>query len=135
MPELPEVETVRRQLEPEIEGQRIERLEVLDERWSRPVPPARLGKQVVRADDRARSAGAASTCCSALDGEQTLVMHLRMTGNLVLVEAEDARPLGGDAALRGRADRLRAPPAGALRARRRAPSSGSPTRAASARPS
>ena len=32
--------------------------------------------------------GAASTCCSALDGAQTLVMHLRMTGNLVLVEGE-----------------------------------------------
>ena len=30
MPELPEVETVRRQLEPEIEGQRIEHLRIDD---------------------------------------------------------------------------------------------------------
>ena len=42
MPELPEVETVCRQLEPELEGRRIERLEVLDARWCRPVPPAEL---------------------------------------------------------------------------------------------
>ena len=40
MPELPEVETVVRQLEPELEGRRIESLEVLDERWSRPVSVA-----------------------------------------------------------------------------------------------
>ena len=43
MPELPEVETVVRQLEPEVEGHRIERLEVLDARWSRAVPPQQLG--------------------------------------------------------------------------------------------
>ena len=41
MPELPEVETIRRQLEPELVGRRIERAEVLDERWTRPEPPAR----------------------------------------------------------------------------------------------
>src|SRR5260221_591522 len=35
MPELPEVETVARQLEPELEGRRIERLEVLDERCAK----------------------------------------------------------------------------------------------------
>ncbi len=44
-----------------------------------------------------------------------------MTGNLVLVEGdEQARPLRGMAALRGRALDLRAPPARPLRARRRA---------------
>ena len=46
MPELPEVETVARQLEPEIEGHRIERLEVYDERWSRPVAPRELEEAV-----------------------------------------------------------------------------------------
>ena len=39
MPELPEVETIRRQLEPELVGRKIKRAEVLDERWSRPEPP------------------------------------------------------------------------------------------------
>ncbi len=88
MPELPEVETVARQLEPELEGRRIEALEVLDARWSRPVAPAKLGKQV---------GGATITGLGrrgkylllGLDGDRTLVMHLRMTGNLVLVEGED----------------------------------------------
>ena len=41
MPELPEVETIRRQLEPELAGRRDRRAsEVLDARWTRPVPPA-----------------------------------------------------------------------------------------------
>ena len=35
------------------------------------------------------SGGAASTCCWRSTAAQTLVMHLRMTGNLVLVEGEE----------------------------------------------
>jgi len=88
MPELPEVETVCRQLEPEIEGQRIEGLEVLDPRWCRPQPPADLeaavsGRTIEGLGRRGKY------LLLGLDGEQTLVMHLRMTGNLVLVEGED----------------------------------------------
>ena len=87
MPELPEVETVARQLEPELEGHRIERLEVYDPRWSRPVAPAELGDAV---------SGATITGLGrrgkylllGLDGDRTLVMHLRMTGNLILREGE-----------------------------------------------
>ena len=37
MPELPEVETIRRHLAPHVEGRVLERLDVLDERWSRPL--------------------------------------------------------------------------------------------------
>jgi formamidopyrimidine-DNA glycosylase len=85
MPELPEVETVRRQLEPELGGRTIERLEVLDPRWSRPVPPAELeaavsGRTIEGLGRRGKY------LLLGLDGGQTLVMHLRMTGNLVLVE-------------------------------------------------
>ncbi len=88
MPELPEVETVCRQLEPELERHRIESLEVLDPRWCRPVPPAEL---------EAALAGRTIECLGrrgkylllGLDGAQTLVMHLRMTGNLVLIEGEE----------------------------------------------
>ncbi len=88
MPELPEVETVCRQLEPELEGRRIESLEVLDERWSRPVPAAELGAAVSgRTIEGLGRRG--KYLLLALDGAQTLVMHLRMTGNLVLVEGED----------------------------------------------
>jgi formamidopyrimidine-DNA glycosylase len=88
MPELPEVETVARQLEPELEGHRIESLEVLDERWSRPLPAAALGEAVSgRTIEGLGRRG--KYLLLGLDGGQTLVMHLRMTGNLVLVEGED----------------------------------------------
>jgi formamidopyrimidine-DNA glycosylase len=87
MPELPEVETVCRQLEPEIEGRRIERLEVLDARWCRPMLPAELEAAVAGAE--IRSLGRRGKyLLLGLGGARTLVMHLRMTGNLVLVEGE-----------------------------------------------
>ncbi|HWO15770.1 MAG TPA: bifunctional DNA-formamidopyrimidine glycosylase/DNA-(apurinic or apyrimidinic site) lyase [Solirubrobacterales bacterium] len=87
MPELPEVETVCRQLAPELEGRRIERLEVYDARWCRPAPPAELeaamrGRAIEGLERRGKY------LLLRLDGAQTLVMHLRMTGNLILVEGE-----------------------------------------------
>jgi formamidopyrimidine-DNA glycosylase len=89
MPELPEVETVCRQLDPELAGRRIERLEVLDARWSRPVAPAKLGAAVSgRTIEGLKRRG--KYLLLRLDRAQTLVMHLRMTGNLILVEGETA---------------------------------------------
>ncbi|HEX6206571.1 MAG TPA: bifunctional DNA-formamidopyrimidine glycosylase/DNA-(apurinic or apyrimidinic site) lyase [Solirubrobacterales bacterium] len=88
MPELPEVETVVRQLEPEVEGHRIEELQVLDARWSRPVPPAKLGKAVGGATIE-RLGRRGKYILMGLDGARTLVMHLRMTGNLVLREGDE----------------------------------------------
>jgi formamidopyrimidine-DNA glycosylase len=88
MPELPEVETVCRQLEPELEGRQIESLEVLDVRWCRPAPPNELEREVSgRTIERLGRRG--KYLLLGLSGKQTLVMHLRMTGNLVLVEGED----------------------------------------------
>jgi formamidopyrimidine-DNA glycosylase len=87
MPELPEVETVVRQLEPEVEGHTIERLEVLDPRWSRPVAPERLGEAVSGARIE-RLGRRGKYILMGLDGARTLVMHLRMTGNLILREGE-----------------------------------------------
>jgi formamidopyrimidine-DNA glycosylase len=87
VPELPEVETVARQLEPELEGHAIEQLEVRDARWSRPVRPGTLGKKVTGKTIRGLGRRGKYLLLS-LDGDQTLVMHLRMTGNLVLVEPE-----------------------------------------------
>jgi formamidopyrimidine-DNA glycosylase len=88
VPELPEVETIRRQLEPELRGRRIERLEVLDSRWSRPVDPRRLEEEASgRAIVALRRRG--KYLLLELEGEVTLVMHLRMTGNLLLVDEDD----------------------------------------------
>lgn len=87
MPELPEVETVCRQLDPELRGRAIERLEVLDARWCRPTPPRELEHSV--AGGTIEGLGRRGKyLLLELDGERTLVMHLRMTGNLVLVEGE-----------------------------------------------
>jgi len=87
MPELPEVETVCRQLDPELAGRRIAALEVLDPRWCRPGAPADLegavaGARIEGLDRRGKY------LLLGLVGGRTLVMHLRMTGNLILVEGE-----------------------------------------------
>jgi formamidopyrimidine-DNA glycosylase len=75
-------------LEPEIEGRMISGLEVLDARWCRPMAPARLEAAVE--GSRIEGLGRRGKyLLLALDGERTLVMHLRMTGNLVLVEGEE----------------------------------------------
>jgi formamidopyrimidine-DNA glycosylase len=87
MPELPEVETVCRQLDPELAGVEIEALEVLDPRWCRPVPPAGL-ERAIRGATMEGLGRRGKYLLLALDGKRTLVMHLRMTGNLVLVEGE-----------------------------------------------
>ncbi len=88
MPELPEVETVCRQLDPELAGSEIEALEVLDARWCRPVPPAELERAIAGATIEGLGRRG-KYLLLGLNGARTLVMHLRMTGNLVLVEGEN----------------------------------------------
>src|ERR1700742_4205165 len=39
VPELPEVETIRRQLAPHLEGRTLQKVEILDARWTRPDAP------------------------------------------------------------------------------------------------
>ncbi len=82
MPELPEVETIRRQLAPRLEGRRIGRLEVLDPRWCAPVAAAAISGAVEgRVIERVWRRGKYLGC--ALRGEVFLLMHLRMTGTLL----------------------------------------------------
>jgi formamidopyrimidine-DNA glycosylase len=85
VPELPEVETIRRQIEPELVGRRIESMEVLDERLTRPVPPREVERAVT--GRRIESVGRRGKYLMVgLEGGRWLVMHLRMTGNIVLGE-------------------------------------------------
>jgi formamidopyrimidine-DNA glycosylase len=98
VPELPEVETIRRQLEPEITGRRILDAEVLDERWTRPEPPRQVERAIAgRTIEGVERRG--KYLLLRLEGDRTLAMHLRMTGNLLLDEdadddGDDPRRLG-----------------------------------------
>jgi formamidopyrimidine-DNA glycosylase len=60
---------------------------VYDGRWSRPVAPEELATAVGGATIEGLGRRG-KYILMALDGDRTLVMHLRMTGNLVLVEGE-----------------------------------------------
>lgn len=83
MPELPEVETIRRQLEPEIVGRRIESMQVLDPRWTEPLPSTEVERDVEgRLIESLGRRG--KYLLLGLEGGRWLVMHLRMTGNLLL---------------------------------------------------
>jgi len=79
MPELPEVETIRRQLAPLVEGRRLLRIEVLDSRWSRPLAPHELeqaltGRRIEHLGRRGKY------LVWSFDGDVYLAQHLRMTG-------------------------------------------------------
>jgi formamidopyrimidine-DNA glycosylase len=82
VPELPEVETIRRRLAPRVVGRSLARVEVLDARWTRPRPPAEVeaavtGRRVYRLGRRGKY------LVWELEGERHLLWHLRMTGALL----------------------------------------------------
>jgi formamidopyrimidine-DNA glycosylase len=89
MPELPEVETIRRQLAPFLEGRRLERMEVLDARWCEPADPAALEDAVAgRLIEQVGRRG--KYLILSLEDDVHLVMHLRMTGNLLIGDGGEA---------------------------------------------
>ncbi len=83
MPELPEVETIRRHLAPHVEGRTLTELLVMDPRWSHPIAPGEFaaaleGRLVERLGRRGKY------LIWELAGEAFLLMHLRMTGTLLI---------------------------------------------------
>jgi formamidopyrimidine-DNA glycosylase len=86
MPELPEVETVRRGLEPALSGARLSRVEARRPDLRFPLPDGfvqRLtGARIERLDRRAKY------LLAPLDRGDTLIMHLGMTGRF---EVEDGK--------------------------------------------
>jgi formamidopyrimidine-DNA glycosylase len=91
VPELPEVETIRRQLAPALEGRRIESVEVRDPRWSEPAPPEAIddalrGRRIEQVGRRGKY------LIVSLEDDVHLVMHLRMTGNLLLTQESEDPP-------------------------------------------
>src|ERR1039458_6699343 len=86
MPELPEVETIRRQLAPLVVGMTLERMEILDPRWSRPLAPeeitgALVGRRIEALGRRGKY------LVWGFQDDVHLVQHLRMTG-VVLCEPD-----------------------------------------------
>ena len=81
MPELPEVETIRARLAPALTGRRIERVEIADERLTRPDPPEAVaatlaGERIVDVGRRGKY------LIFAFESGRHLLVHLRMTGNV-----------------------------------------------------
>jgi formamidopyrimidine-DNA glycosylase len=84
VPELPEVETVRVQLEPKLVGRRLERVEILDPRLTRPDDPAGVaaeleGERVAALERRGKY------LVVWFESGRVLLIHLRMTGQLLHV--------------------------------------------------
>jgi formamidopyrimidine-DNA glycosylase len=92
MPELPEVETVRRGLAVRLEGRRIAKVaqQRNDLRWPLPANFAKRvsGRTVQRIDRRAKY------MLFRLAGEETLIVHLGMSGRMFLAAPGTAEPLG-----------------------------------------
>jgi formamidopyrimidine-DNA glycosylase len=84
MPELPEVESVRRQLEPALVGRRLERVTIDDPRLVRPYEPAEVaaeleGERIVAVERRGKY------LIVRFESGRVLLIHLRMTGSLLHV--------------------------------------------------
>jgi formamidopyrimidine-DNA glycosylase len=93
MPELPEVETIRGQLAPLVQGRRLERMEILDTRWARPLAGRELadaleGRRIERLDRRGKY------LVWNFEDDVYLVQHLRMTGAVLCMPEAD--PPGPD---------------------------------------
>lgn len=82
MPELPEVETVRRQLEPRLVGRTLVAYAVRDARWTAPRAPNEVVAPLVGRRIEGFHRRGKYLIWEAED-ELFLLMHLRMTGNLL----------------------------------------------------
>lgn len=91
MPELPEVETVRRTLAPHLEGETVERVEVRIDRLREPLDADAFerdaaGRHIVGLRRRAKY------LLLDLAGGTTLVLHLGMSGRLAVRQPGDEEP-------------------------------------------
>lgn len=93
MPELPEVEGVRRWVSPLLLGKRIEQLEVRDAKLWRPAESLAAegvaGRAVLALDRRAK------LLIFSLEADLALVLHLKIAGQVAYQSPTTARLLGG----------------------------------------
>ncbi len=97
MPELPEVETTRRQIAPLLEGRRIARVQTTVDSYFFLTPPRRLeahlpGREVLHLDRIGKY------LVARFDDDRRLLLHLGMTGQLFGEGAASVRLLLGTAA-------------------------------------
>jgi formamidopyrimidine-DNA glycosylase len=83
MPELPEVETVRAHLEPHLSGRTFERVEILDERLTRPLDPVSVAAELTGERVAAVERRGKYLVVRFVSG-RVLLIHLRMTGSLLV---------------------------------------------------
>jgi formamidopyrimidine-DNA glycosylase len=82
VPELPEVETVRRALEPVLLGRRFDRVRIADPRLVRPYEPAEVAAELE--GERVESVGRRGKYLVVrFESGRVLLIHLRMTGSLL----------------------------------------------------
>ena len=91
MPELPEVESVRRRLVPVLEGRTLGPVEIVDPRLTRPFAPDEIaraleGERVATLDRRGKY------LIVRFESGRTLLIHLRMTGSLRHLNGGDEAP-------------------------------------------
>jgi formamidopyrimidine-DNA glycosylase len=89
VPELPEVETIRRGLEPFVVGRRIERAAIHDPRLTRPFDPDEVarqlrGERITGLDRRGKY------LVVHFESGRVLLVHLRMTGNFRVAGSDPA---------------------------------------------
>ena len=87
MPELPEVETIARQLSPHLAGRRIKSLQIIDPKLDTPAKHSLPGREIISVERLGKQV------CLSLSGRpgdkhgMWLLFHLRMTGRLILEDA------------------------------------------------
>lgn len=89
MPELPEVEVLRRSLEPVVVGARVERVRTWNRSLREPVSRSLSRRVAGRRIERLRRR--AKYLLLDLEGDLTVVVHLGMSGRFTLVPATEAR--------------------------------------------
>jgi formamidopyrimidine-DNA glycosylase len=89
MPELPEVETIARSLEPRIKGRAISAIELLYRPLLRGGRPGRLGGLIGRRVLGVRRRG--KMLLIGIEGGRTLVFHLKMTGQFLFAASSEPR--------------------------------------------
>ena len=89
MPELPEIEVLRRSLEEPLVGRRIERVRVGNPQLREPVDPAELSRRLEGRSVKGLRRRA-KYLLADLEGGETLIVHLGMSGRLGLVPAESS---------------------------------------------